>query len=181
MIEYGPITTWPGQMTPPGARRPSSFKAPFSDSLRKLEDELRLLRATEIRVELAIPREQWRQDGRPRAHAVSDHPGVVVRAKTKHGDLAYATDRFTHWHDNLRAVALGLHDLRRLERYGIADRGQQYAGFKQLTSGGPSADRGRELIRQHGSVRAALMATHPDHGGSDADFADVQAARVESA
>jgi hypothetical protein len=50
--------------------------------------------------------------------------------------------------------------------------------WKQLESGGPSADRGRDLIREHGGVREALMATHPDHGGDPVDFADVQAARA---
>lgn len=43
---------------------------------------------------------------------------------------------------------------------------------------GASVDRGREVIRQHGGVRAALMATHPDHGDDPEVFADVQAARA---
>jgi hypothetical protein len=41
--------------------------------------------------------------------------------------------------------------------------------------------RGRDLIRQHGGIKAALMATHPDHGGDPQDFADVQVAREEGA
>ena len=59
----------------------------------------------------------------------------------------------------------------------MTKRGEQYAGWKQLESGGPSAARGRELIQEHGSVREALFATHPDYGGDPADFAAVQAAR----
>jgi hypothetical protein len=35
------------------------------------------------------------------------------------------------WQDNLRAVALGLEALRRVERYGIAQRGEQYAGWRR--------------------------------------------------
>lgn len=182
-IEYGPITTWPGERTPPGAHRFSPFRASFSESLDLLERELAVLDATSVTVELAIPADQWRLDGRPRASAVADHSGVVVRATTKHGDLAYATDRFTHWHSNLRAVALGLEALRKLERYGIANRGEQYQGWKALPSGqaAPSAARGRDLIRRHRSLRAALMATHPDRGGNAEEFADVQAAREEGA
>lgn len=67
-----------------------------------------------------------------------------------------------------------------LVRDGIGRRGEQYVGWKQLPAGGgPSAARGQELIREHGSVRAALMATHPDHGGDPEDFASVQAARED--
>ncbi len=63
------------------------------------------------------------------------------------------------------------------DRHGITRRGEQYAGFKALSAGGPSRERGEQLLREHGSVRAALLATHPDHGGDPAAFADVQAAR----
>lgn len=37
---------------------------------------------------------------------------------------------------NLRAITLGLEKLRRLDEYGITARGQQYAGFRELGSGG---------------------------------------------
>lgn len=177
------ISTWPGERTPPGARRDSQFHASLADSLEVLDRELRMLRATDVWLEVAISPEQFRIDGRPRAHAVAGHPGVVLsftsRSLTK--ELRYATDRFWRWQDNLRAIALGLEALRKVERYGIANRGEQYAGWAQLTAGGPNRERGRDLIRRHGSVRAALMATHPDHGGDPQDFADVQAAREDGA
>ena len=180
-----PITTWPGERTPPDARK-STFRATLSDTLDLLDRELYMLNAADIWLELAIPAGgMWRQDGRPRAGARADHPGVVLaftaRAIPGRPELRYASDRFTTWQENLRAIALGLEALRKLERYGITTRGQQYAGWKQLEAPGPSAARGRELIRRHGSVRAALHATHPDHGGDAADFADVQAAREEGA
>jgi hypothetical protein len=37
--------------------------------------------------------------------------------------------------------------------------------------------RGVELIRRHGSYRAALFACHPDHGGTPEDLACVVQAR----
>lgn len=146
-----------------------------------------MLNAVDVWLELAFPDgpEYWRQDGRPRAGARTDHPGIVLAFTARnidgHPELRYASDRFTTWQENLRAVALGLEALRKLERYGIASRGQQYAGWKELEAPGPSAARGRDLIGRHGSVVAALKATHPDHGGDAADFADVQAARSEGA
>jgi hypothetical protein len=89
----------------------------------------------------------------------------------------YATDVCERWEHNVRAIALGLEALRAVDRHGITRRGEQYAGFKALPPGGPSVERGVQLIRDHGSVRAALLATHPDQGGDSAEFADVQAAR----
>jgi hypothetical protein len=40
----------------------------------------------------------------------------------------------------------------------------------------PTVRRGLELITRHGSARAAEKATHPDAGGTPADFVAVQAA-----
>lgn len=183
-----PITTWPGTRTPEHGRRGwAQFRASFSDTLTLLDRELRMLRATDAVMGIAIPpgSAYWRTDGRPRAHARPDHPGVVLtfRALAVDGKrLSYATDAFTSWQANLRAIALGLEALRKVERYRIANRGQQYAGFAQITAGGPDPDRGRALVRDcfGGDVRRALRATHPDtrqDGYTDADFADVQAAR----
>lgn len=176
MIEQGPITTWPGQMTPTHRRRPAAFRASVAQTDQLLRSELLHIAATDAILEHAIPDVEWRLDGRPRAHARRDHPGVVLRANAPFGNLVLATDRFTRWQDNLRAIALSLHDLRRLDRYGTAPRGQQYSGFTQLPAPDPSVVRGRDLIRRHGGPKPALMATHPDHGGDRAEFEDIQAA-----
>ena len=59
----------------------------------------------------------------------------MVAFESKHGPLKYATDVFDHWHANLRAIALGLEALRKVERYGITQRGEQYTGFRTWNSG----------------------------------------------
>jgi hypothetical protein len=41
------------------------------------------------------------------------------------------------WHCNLRAILLGLIDLRRMERYGLNEGDAQYAGFAAIGPGGP--------------------------------------------
>jgi hypothetical protein len=103
---------------------------------------------------------------------------VEVSFDSPHGRLVYATDVCELWEHNVRAIALGLEALRAVDRHGISQRGQQYAGFRALTPGSSRGlTRGRELIDEHGSVAAALKATHPDHGGDAQDFAAVQAAR----
>jgi hypothetical protein len=60
------------------------------------------------------------------------------RLLTADDTFQFAVDMFPSWQDNLRAIALGLEALRKVERYGIANRGEQYAGWAQLTAGGPS-------------------------------------------
>lgn len=117
-----------------------------------------------------------RADGRPRADARAPlHPGVEVSFDSRYGRLTYATDVFTDWRDNLRAIAKGLEALRAVDRWGVAKRGQQYAGFALLTAGPGKEERGRQLVEQYGSVAAALRATHPDTGGESADAGDFDA------
>jgi hypothetical protein len=153
----------------------------LTDTLWTLDKELRALRAVDVWLEIAIEPEMFRLDGRPRAQARAAHPGVVISftSKTLGKELRYATDRFRSWQDNLRAIALGLEALRKVERYGIANRGEQYAGWAQITTGGANPERGRNLVKAHGSINDALRATHPDTSGYDSeeDFRHVQAYR----
>lgn len=179
------LPIWPHPATPARERRSRyTFKAPWSSTLELLERELRLLEAKNIVIGCGLREQDIRLDGWPRSNAlVPAHPGVEVSFDTRHGRLVYATDVCEIWEHNVRAVGLGLEALRAVDRHGITRRGEQYAGFKAIASGSMdgNAEHGRELIARAGSVRAALHAAHPDHGGSDADFRDVQAAREEGA
>lgn len=181
-----PITLWPHQATT--RRQRSQFSAGWSDTRDLLVREARQLGATSLVLQLAVTEEDIRLDGEIRAQARPAHPGVIVSFESRHGPLEYATDVFDRWQDNVRAVALGLEALRRVDRYGIAKRGEQYRGWKQLAAGdddgGASVQRGRELIAAFGGLNRALRATHPDtrgivSGGStmtDDDFRSVQLA-----
>ncbi|MCU1592446.1 MAG: heat shock protein DnaJ domain protein [Frankiales bacterium] len=135
-LDVRPLTTWPGTLTPAHRRSRSNFSAPLGATLDVLTRELNALGARHPVLEVAIPADQFRLDGRPRANAREDHPGVVLSLPhTTVGALRYATDTFDRWRDNLRAIALGLEALRKVDRYGITKRGEQYAGFKALPSG----------------------------------------------
>lgn len=182
-VTFRPIALWPHDATPVSARRSRwTFKAAWSDTLSKLQYELERLGARNIVIGCGLREADIRQDGWPRSNAREpSHPGVEVSFDTRHGRLVYATDVCERWEHNVRAIALGLEALRAVDRHGITRRGEQYAGFKQLGAGGPSVEHGEALIREHGGVRQALMATHPDHGGDPDDFADVQAAREVTA
>jgi len=158
----------------------SPFRASWSDTVEKLVAELRHLKPREVFLEADFTEGQLRQDGMPRATARPASDGVILTlVGTPHGDLRYPCSTFGTWQANVRAVALALEALRKVDRYGVTKRGEQYRGWKALPAGddGPSAYRGGQLVDEHGSVRAALMATHPDRGGDSAAFADVQAFR----
>lgn len=182
-VRFRPIAIWPHDSTPNHARRSRwTFKASLSSTIDLLDKELRQLGARDVTIGCGLREEDIRLDGWPRSNArVPTHPGVEISFDGKHGQLVYATDTCMWWEHNLRAIALGLEALRAVDRHGITRRGEQYAGFAALSSGGPSAERGRALIREHGSVAAALMSTHPDRGGDASEFADVQAAREAGA
>lgn len=175
-IRCRPITTFPPEFQ--AAKRANQFSAPWGETMRLLERELDRLGARDGVIELAVPESDLRIDGWPYAHARPAHPGVIISFDSKHGPLRYGTDAFPHWQANVRAIALGLEALRKVERYGIGKRGEQYVGWKALPAGSSGdAARGRELVAEHGSTVAALKATHPDHGGSAEDFRAVWAYR----
>ena len=189
-----PMPTWPHGETKP--RRAAQFKSPsrrdgdrwipgrripWDQTLVELEYEVDALGGRDIVIGVGLSEYDIRQDGAPRANARPySHPGVEISFESRYGRLTYATDVFTDWRDNVRAVAKGLEALRAVERWGVAKRGQQYAGFALLTAGPGWAELGRELVKQHGGITEALRATHPDTGGAQAsarDFAAVMAFR----
>ncbi len=179
----GVVTFRPLERPVPGTRRMSPFRASWTQTVELLVKELRAHGARRTILEVDLREQDLRLDGLPRADRRARTPGIVLSFEATNvpgsPKLRYEVGTFSDWQDNLRAIALGLHALRAVDRYGVTKRGEQYAGWKALpaSTSDPSPARGRELIAEHGSVKAALHATHPDHGGAAKDFADVQAAR----
>lgn len=176
-IKCRPISTFPAEFH---AARPtgSRFRAGWMDTLDLLKRELSKLGAHNAVIEMALTEREIKLDGWPRAEARPSHPGVVISFESKHGPLRYGTDAFPDWKENVRAIALGLEALRKVERYGIGKRGEQYQGWRQLASGGKMTEaEAQNLLDNYGGERAALKATHPDAGGNAEDFAAVQEAR----
>lgn len=189
-IVYRPIRPgdWPGALTfEPFERKSPQFQAGLNDTKTLLLYEVGRLRKTpdsrQIVVQLAIDETDLRADGQPKVRADFKHPGVIVSFDSRHGSLRYATDRFKTWGANLRAVALGLEALRKVDRYGIGADGEQYTGFRAIAEASPgsgiptTSEAARALLESYGGLRAALKATHPDRGGGTEEFREVQAAR----
>ncbi|OHU55951.1 molecular chaperone DnaJ [Mycobacteroides chelonae] len=129
-----PITAWPHQLTQ--ERRRSNFSALWSDTLNLLDRELWYLgnghRNAPAVLQIAMREQDFRIDGMPRATVKPEHPGVILNVESRTGPLSFPCDTFTNWQDNLRAIALALEALRKVDRYGVTQTGQQYRGWQAI-------------------------------------------------
>lgn len=175
----------------------------WSDTTEVLERELRELEAEDILLQMFVTRRECRRDGWIRADARPSHPAVILSFDSKWGPLSYPCQTFETWKANVRAIALALEALRKVDRYGVTSTGQQYTGWKRLPPpGGSTITTGRRdaaavLIRHGGepwvpedvddlledpdlvraAYRDAARATHPDRGGDREAFEAVKAAK----
>lgn len=189
----GLVTFKPRMPRPPrGPRQSSPFSAPFGDTVRTLARELEALGAKNTVMEVDIPAGQFRLDGMPRASARAMSPGITItfiatRVKRK-PTVTYDIDSFPTWQDNVRALALGLMDLRRVSRYRLSDDDAQYHGYKALPAGAGESSmnvaEATEFFRSEGvsttdeGVRALTKRFHPDvNGGDTAKWDLLQAAK----
>lgn len=184
-MNVGPIGEWPGAFT--RDRQVSKFSAGLTDTLKLLDREIYHLvdtyaqqKSAELLV--AIPAGAFRIDGRPYANAKAEHPGVIFSIDSRHGHLSYPCDTFTRWEDNLRAIALALEALRKVDRYGVTKRGEQYRGFLAIEAtaapaGFATASAARDWLAAswpgetlRSSLRRAQREAHPDSGGDASVF-----------
>lgn len=192
-FQVRPIDQWPRPLT--RDRRRAPFRADYGTTMQQLDRELRLIGAHGIVLLMAYREQDIRLDGRPRASAKPDHPGVIVSFTNKTGPKRFPCDTFDHWCANLRAIALSLEALRKVDRYGVTSHGEQYRGWQALPP--PNGDHWTKaqahewLERVLGTaiptgqpqaaiehlLREAEKKTHPDAGGNAADFHMVQQAR----
>lgn len=133
ILSTRPIVSWPGAETRIPSR--SDFKASYRDTLILLDRELSMLRARHPVVQLWVKEGDIRADGELRGDRRPMKPGVILIFDSRHGQLRYACDRFDGWHHNLRAIALALEALRKVERYGVGSGAEQYAGWRALPAG----------------------------------------------
>lgn len=181
-VQFRPIDVWPGTLARSRGRSPFSSK--LSATLDLLARELRALDARRIVFQIAVGENEIRLDGFPKANAHADHPGIVLAFESKWGPLKYATDVYWTWQDNLRAIALAMESLRRVDRYGVSKRGEQYQGWRALPRSTDPADsietpdQARRVLESWGGdVKRALFETHPDRGGDPDAFRRVVRAR----
>ena len=184
---FVPVDVWPGKQTPTYMRKRSPFRAAYAKTLDLLESELAKLQAKDILIQAYLDRADIRNDGWPRSSARPKQPGIIVTFQSRGSSMSFPCDRFDGWEDNLRAVALTLESLRAADRYGVTGNREQYRGFAALP---PKSDtRGAALSFMarvtgwpesqvksdpQGAYRLAARACHPDTGGSNGQFHELQ-------
>jgi len=207
-FSFRPIGSWSAPIT--DRRAVSPFNAGWPATAALLRREVRAISTDRyevvIVIELDVPEHGIRQSGELRAGAAIDSPRCAVSFDSLHGPLRYMCDRFTSprdsrtaWQANCRAIALGLDALRRVERYGIASRGEQYTGWQAIGSGivmgarvsmtedealriiGCGADVTLSRMSSRDEIKAAFRdaanLVHPDRGGNADTFKRLVEAR----
>lgn len=211
VLTFRPIKVWPDGWR--GHTRGDSpwspFKADWRDTMTRLGRELSHLGTDEATLQLDVNENACRIDGGLKERSVVGYHGVILSFDTRQfGTLTYPCNKFDAprdpWRHNLRAIVLGLESLRRVERYGIADRGQQYAGYAELGTGialgqGMTVELAAKVLAgaldgwdagdlltglgvpdvpsvREAYKRAALI-YHPDNGGDPEDFHKITEAR----
>ena len=200
MIRFRPIDTWDG---PVSAHRPfSPFSSGWTETRELLLREVRALApmgapTPDVVIQLDVTEHAIRLDGALRADTRASTPRAVVSFDSVHGPLRYQCDRFdtsyrssaTAWQHNVRAIALGLEALRKVDRYGIAGSGEQYRGWTALPAAASAdepftPDSAARYIMLHSTIvggagmrehyRSAARALHPDTGGTTEHFQRLQ-------
>jgi hypothetical protein len=154
IYKFKPVVNWPRK--PTALRQRSQFSAPYSDTLKLLDREISQLNARNpVIIQTFMSERDIRHDDLPRSDAREpNNPGVIVTFDVwtpngkvneqgqKFGSykpISFPCDRFKSWKDNLRAIALALEALRKVDRYGVTQSGEQYAGWKALPAMGESS------------------------------------------
>lgn len=201
-----PMPAWPYPAS--AAPKPNPFRAKWSDTLELLAGELDHLGVTgAVAMRIVATDADVRLDGMLRANAKVGYRGVVLSFISKHGALSYPCDTFAgaysddppDWQTNVRAIALALEALRKVDRYGVGGHGEQYTGWRAIEASNPmpafrdaaeafdwlSRFTGLAMTEQReptdedyrSYLREAARKAHPDVGGDPADWVLVDLAR----
>lgn len=194
---YRPFAVWTRARTL--LREDAPFRSAFGATRDLLEFELEKLDAKNAVVEVGA--HEFLRSGLPRQNEVW-HPGIALLFDSKRGPLAFATDRFNDWRDNLRAIALALEALRKIDRYSVSQSGEQYRGWAALPPATPNTQSetfasredaalwlqkyflcalepllNNEDIRKSAYQKIARQ-LHPDAGGDPTQFRKLQNAKA---
>lgn len=213
-INIQPLVKWPQTSTANRKSSPFSHRGravPFGQTIALLQTELRHIKAKDVWLMTGHSPEDIRLDGKLRADTrTPKHPGVVLsfqkaagwnveEARYEYVEMRMPCDTFVDWKTNLRAIALALEALRKIDRYGVAT-GAQYAGYKALPAGdigvnGYTPELAADFIAKAAGMgnvpsivtsliqnsafaesvyKTAAKLLHPDKGGDPAEFAKLE-------
>jgi hypothetical protein len=209
-IQIRPVSKWPGKETDEPKR--SQFKQTYENTLQLLETELAKINAvmSSLVIEMWVDGKDIRLDGQLRATAKPPQKqGIIFRFTRltnirwdpnrqarvgKPQQIAYPCDAFNRWQDNLRAIALSLEALRKVERYGVfkydeivsrlalpsaegkVSTRESAAAFMATHSGVAMKEILLSDTARTAAFRKAAHKLHPDRGGNPDDFVKLQEA-----
>lgn len=192
-----PLLTWPGAATPRSKRAKGRFTLPQKRTRYLLEQELGAIDAQDVFIRTWFRMDQIKADGWPYFGQVPRDPGVILTFTRQGQSVSMPCDHFKTFDDNLRAIALSLVALRKVDRYNVTRSGEQYRGFtalplpKDLSPGNGfaaslavltalSGHTEQQIRKDFETLRSAFTVaarkTHPDHGGSTESFQQVRTA-----
>lgn len=167
----------------PDEQKTRKRKAPLTaaDAAVRLEAELDRLGAEDAKLSTS---QKLRIDGTPRSDLSEPADvGAAVYFTLNGKPRVLACDRWTRVADNIAAIAQHIDALRRIERYGIGDMNQAFAGYAALPA--TATDWAIVLELPATATRADILAAHrrlaalhhPDKGGRLEDMARINQAR----
>lgn len=190
MIQPKPYPlTWPttARRTAPKSRISSRFgrkdseryglrPLTIADAREGLRSELDRFRAREVIISSNIP---LRRDGQPMSgRRKPDDPGVAVFFKRSGRSVAIACDQYRSAADNMRAVAITIESLRRIDRHGSSNLFEQaFSGFDALPAttgslhwmGVLGIDPGGNLEDCEAAYKRLAPVLHPDRPGGSTE------------
>lgn len=153
-----------------------------ADALKRLQDEFDRLGATQALISSNV---ELRLDGLPRSgQSEPDDVGVAAYFKLKGKDRCLACDKWNRVADNIAAIAQHIDALRRIDRYGVGNIEQAFAGYAALPAQASPwwtvldfKERPTQWTTVVARFQTLAMRYHPDRGGDPEVMAKINAAR----
>ena len=165
-VQFRPIVDWP--QVPTDEPRRSVFRAGYANTLSLLQYELDFLGADNVVFEAYVRPNQVRRDGMLYRNTEPARPGVIIAFDSNLGSYRFPCDTFDHWQCNIRAIALTLEAFRKIDRFGVTKRGEQYRHWDALpppgqviTADAMTLKQAAEFIGDHGNANHDDVAKHP--------------------
>lgn len=152
----------------------------IADAMDRLQTELDRLKARSVVLSSNLERNL---NGSPRSgQSEPKDPGVAVYFRLDGKPTVLACDKWDRAADNIVALAKHIEAIRGIDRWGVGTIAQAFAGYQALEAPeqwwqvlGVAQSAGKNDV--DAAYRARALRAHPDHGGTDAQMARLNAAR----